>query len=48
MIGNIEIDQENNLNITDKTNREGLIENEAYLDLKILMQTIINTNILNF
>lgn len=34
--------------LTDKTNREGLIENEAYLDLKILMQTIINTNILNF
>lgn len=47
MIGNVEIDQGNNLNITDKTNREGLIENEAYLDLKVLIQTIINTEILN-
>jgi signal transduction histidine kinase len=41
MIGNIEIDQTNNFNLIDKTDREGLIKNEAYKDLADLVKPII-------
>lgn len=41
MIGNIEIDQFDNLALTDKTDREGLIRNRAYYDLVKLIQPII-------
>lgn len=47
MIGNVEISQDNNINITDKTNREGLIENKAYCDLRDLIKSILDTIILN-
>jgi hypothetical protein len=43
MIGNVEIDQSNNLEIVDKTSREGLIENRAYIDLAKLIETIIES-----
>jgi signal transduction histidine kinase len=36
VIGLIQVLQERNLHLRDKTNREGLIENEAFLDLKAL------------
>lgn len=45
MIGSIEIDQAYNFELTDKTNREGLIENQAYKDLKKLILSIL-TNII--
>lgn len=38
MIGNVEIDQGLNVGLTDKTNREGLIENIAYSDFVELMK----------
>lgn len=38
MIGNVEIDQGLNVGLTDKTNREGLIENRAYTDFLELMK----------
>lgn len=41
MVGNIEIDQKSNFNLIDKTNREGLIENQASKDLAALSTTII-------
>ena len=41
MIGNIEIEQSENFGLIDKTNREGMIENTAYLDLSKLVETII-------
>jgi len=41
MIGNIEIDQTKNFDLTDKTNREGLIQNQAYNDFKWLVKYII-------
>ena len=41
MIGNIELDQSENLDLIDKTNREGLIENQAYKDLSMLVEAII-------
>lgn len=41
MIGNIEIEQTENINLIDKTNREGMIENNAFLDLSKLTETII-------
>lgn len=41
MIGNIEIDQSENIDLIDKTNREGMIENLAFKDLSILVETII-------
>ncbi|MDD4437667.1 MAG: sensor histidine kinase [Tissierellia bacterium] len=41
MIGNIEIEQTENFELIDKTNREGMIENTAYLDLSKLVETII-------
>lgn len=41
MLGNIEIDQVNNLSLVDMTNRRGLIVNTAYNDFKTLVETII-------
>lgn len=41
MIGNIEIDQSENIDLIDKTNREGMIENRAFKDLSKLVETII-------
>jgi signal transduction histidine kinase len=43
MIGNIEIDQSKNIDLVDKTNREGLIENTAFKDLKELVRAIVAT-----
>jgi C4-dicarboxylate-specific signal transduction histidine kinase len=36
LIGLVEVDQSTNLRLRDKTNREGLIENDAFLDLRAL------------
>lgn len=41
MVGNIELDQVDNLDLIDKTDRQGLIKNEAYNDLVKLTETII-------
>jgi len=41
MIGNIEIEQTENFDLVDKTNREGMIENQAFLDLSKLTEAII-------
>lgn len=41
LIGNIELEQYENLDLIDKTNREGLIENQAYKDLSQLVITIV-------
>lgn len=41
IIGNIEIAQSENLDLIDKTNREGMIENVAFKDLARLCETII-------
>jgi signal transduction histidine kinase len=41
MIGNLEIEQSENLGLVDKTNREGLLENRSYKDLAKLTETII-------
>jgi signal transduction histidine kinase len=41
IIGNIEIEQSENLDLIDKTNREGMIENVAFKDLAKLCETII-------
>jgi signal transduction histidine kinase len=43
MIGNLEIDQTTNIELIDKTNREGLIANRAYRDLRELVHAIIAT-----
>lgn len=43
MLGNVEIDQINNLDLIDLTNRQGLIKNQSYGDLKNLVSTIIKT-----
>lgn len=40
MLGNIEIDQSSNLNLIDKTNREGLIQNRAADDFTSLVRAI--------
>ena len=40
MLGNIEIDQSSNLNLIDKTNREGLIQNRASEDFISLTRAI--------
>ncbi len=40
-IGNIELNQFENFELIDKTNREGLIENQAYKDLSILTRNAI-------
>lgn len=41
MMGNIEIEQSNNIELIDQTNREGMIINSAFLDLKELVKTIV-------
>ena len=41
VIGLIQVLQERNLRLRDKTNREGLIENEAFLDLKAMTRAAI-------
>ncbi|MCK8493779.1 ATP-binding protein [Spirosoma sp. RP8] len=41
MIGNVEIEQLGNDLLVDKTNREGLIQNMAFEDLKMLVSTAI-------
>src|SRR5207245_8760200 len=41
VIGLIQVLQERNLQLRDKTNREGLIENEAFLDLKAMARAAI-------
>ena len=43
MIGNLEIDQADNIDLTDKTDREGLIENRAFKDLTRLVHAIVTT-----
>jgi signal transduction histidine kinase len=43
MIGNLEIDQTTNIDLVDKTNREGLIANRAYRDLTQLVHATIAT-----
>ena len=40
MIGNVEIDQSNNIELIDKTNREGMIINSAFLDMSELVKGI--------
>jgi signal transduction histidine kinase len=41
MIGNLEINQTTNLELVDKTDRQGMIRNEAYRDLSKLVQALI-------
>lgn len=41
MIGNIEIEQSNNLELIDKTNREGMILNTAFRDMSALVKGVI-------
>ena len=41
LIGNIELEQYENIDLIDKTNREGLIENQAYKDLAQLVIAIV-------
>ncbi len=41
VIGLVLIDQSSNLKLRDKTNREGLIENEAFQDLRDLVKSVI-------
>lgn len=41
ILGNIELEQSENLDLIDKTNREGMIENQAYQDLSKLVETLI-------
>ncbi len=41
MIGSVELDQTANFSLTDKTNREGMIENQAFKDFKELLTTVI-------
>lgn len=48
MIGNIEIEQGSNIALTDKTDRQGLLENQAYNDLRQLVKVIIEGLIENY
>jgi len=41
-IGSIEIEQSKNFELIDKTNREGLIENQAFKDLSCLAKNAVN------
>jgi C4-dicarboxylate-specific signal transduction histidine kinase len=41
VIGLVQFDQAANLQLRDKTNREGLIENDAFLDLRALVRAAI-------
>ena len=43
MIGNLEINQATNIELIDKTNREGLIANRASKDLTQLVHAIVST-----
>lgn len=45
-IGNVEIEQLENFDLTDKTNREGLIDNQAFKDLSVLVRNAIETILL--
>lgn len=40
-IGIVQVDQSTNLRLRDKTNREGLIENDAFLDLREMVRAAI-------
>lgn len=41
MIGNIELDQSSNVDIIDKTNREGMLKNKAFGDLTELTKSLV-------
>lgn len=41
MIGNVEIEQSNNIGLVDQTNREGMIINSPFLDLKALVRAVV-------
>uniref|UniRef100_A0AAU1U1W0 histidine kinase n=1 Tax=Streptomyces sp. NBC_00119 TaxID=2975659 RepID=A0AAU1U1W0_9ACTN len=41
MIGLVLVDQTTNLQLRDKTNREGLIENQAFQDLRTLVRSVV-------
>lgn len=41
IMGNIEIDQSTNINLIDKTNREGMLKNRAFSDLTDLTKMIV-------
>lgn len=41
MIGNVEIEQSNNIELIDKTNREGMIQNTAFYDLAALTRAVV-------
>jgi signal transduction histidine kinase len=41
MIGNVEIEQSTNFNLMDQTNREGMIINQAFLDLSALVKATV-------
>lgn len=41
MIGNVEIDQSTNVNLIDKTNREGMLKNRAFNDLTELTKLLV-------
>ncbi|MEW5922371.1 MAG: sensor histidine kinase [Candidatus Zixiibacteriota bacterium] len=43
MIGNLEVDQTQNIHLVDKTDREGLIGNRAFSDLTKLVRSIISS-----
>lgn len=45
-IGSIEIEQSRNFELIDKTNREGLIENQAFKDLSCLARNAVNQLVL--
>ncbi|MCM4162457.1 MULTISPECIES: sensor histidine kinase [unclassified Arenibacter] len=40
MMGNVEIDQSSNIDLIDKTNREGMIKNRAFQDLTDLVKAV--------
>ncbi len=41
MVGNVEIEQSNNIDLIDKTNREGMIMNSAFRDLAGLTRAVV-------
>ena len=41
IIGSIELDQTSNVNLIDKTNREGLLNNKALADLSMLTRAVV-------
>lgn len=41
LLGNVEIEQSANIDLVDKTNREGLIQNRAFTDLMTLVQAAV-------